>query len=310
MRTSHRWLAVAALAFSFAAACGGGGDGGPAGPGGGSAAFTARIDGQAWASDASLLTATVGSVPGSLVLTGTRLVSTTNYTTIGLILSFIGAPGTYPLGVNPGTSAGGQGTLTITAGPTPAFRETDYSGNAGTVTITSLTSTRMAGTFNFTAIPIPGSMLVGAKVVTNGTFDVALPAGFTSVPAANHGSKVSATIAGVSWNGATVAGQGSGGAFTLSGLSTDYFLAVSTSVVVTAGTTYNLGSGVALDVTEVKTGHDWGGIPTDVGTVTISSLAGNRAVGTFAGSLTPGFSSPPGALVITGGTFDVRIDAH
>jgi len=51
---------------------------------------------------------------------------------------------------------------------------TALTGAAGTLTVTSLTATRIAGTFSFTATPLPGSSLVGGTpmAITGGTFDV------------------------------------------------------------------------------------------------------------------------------------------
>ncbi|HEY9384930.1 MAG TPA: hypothetical protein VIP80_15580 [Gemmatimonadales bacterium] len=276
------------------------------GPGGnGIGTFSAVIDGVAWTSDAlTLQVATSQSVPGYQLISGTK-VSGQNYVNIMLTLGYIGGTGTYPLGVNQGTNAGGSGAVTSQTGGVLGLWNTGFSGAAGTVTITSLTSTRMAGTFQFTAPPQLGSTATGNRVVTNGVFDVPLGTGFVVAPANNRGSKISATIGGAAWNGATVVGLGTGGAFSLGGTSSSYNLSFTTQTVVSAGNTYPFGSGFSVTASNGST--SWGALGS-TGTVTITSLANGRAVGTFAGTLV-GNAGAPGPLVFTNGSFDVRIDS-
>src|ERR1700738_4847137 len=77
--------ALGAILLGAVAACGGGGGGG--GPPPGSGALTATIDGQAFASDASAATATVAaSAPGAYALSGSKVISSTNFTRISLTL--------------------------------------------------------------------------------------------------------------------------------------------------------------------------------------------------------------------------------
>ena len=151
MRNASRWASLVLLG-PVLAACGGGGGGGPTGPGGGTAAFTATIDGQAFAADSITFTVTGNpGVPGSLIISGADVVSGTDYRTLSLSVSFIGATGAYPIGINIGTTAGGTASVTEVAGSTVTIWSTSLNGAAGTVTITSLTATRMKGTFSFTA---------------------------------------------------------------------------------------------------------------------------------------------------------------
>jgi hypothetical protein len=310
MRTVHRWLVVAG-ALSFGAACGGG-DSNPAGPGGGgSADFTAKIDGASWASDASALAIQAGStgIPGSLTIAGSKVNSATNYISLVLSVGYISGPGDYPLGVNFLSDAGGVAQVLEAAGGSFESRITPFSGVAGTLTVTSLSATRITGTFNFVAGPSPGSALTGNRTVTDGSFDLALPAGFTSVPAANHGSTFSASLGGLSWNGATIVGQGSGGVFGITATTDSFAVSLISNAVITPGS-YSLGSGGGFTLTVIHTGSaiSWGGHPTDVGTVVVTSIGNGRVAGTFSGTLQPG-AGGGGTLSVTGGSFDVRIDS-
>jgi len=284
------------------AACGGSNTG-PSG--GGIGTFSATIDGVAWVSDASAVQVTGNqTVPGTQLILGTKI-NGQDYVNVTLALGYISATGTYPLGVNQGTTAGGSGAVTAQQGGVLGLWNTGFSGSAGTITITSLTSTRMAGTFQFTAPPALGSSATGNRVVTNGVFDVPLATGFVIPPANNRGSKISATIGGVAWNGATVVGLGQGGAFSLGGTSTTYNLSLTTQVAVSAGISYAIGGNNGFSVTATQGGNAWGG-PGSTGSVSITSLAGGRAVGTFSGTLARTGGS---ALSIAGGTFDIRIDS-
>lgn len=288
--------------LALALACGGSNTG-PSGNGIGT--FTATIDGAAWASDApTLQVSSSATIPGTLVISGTKVISATNYTSLALFLGYIAGPGTYPLGVNQGTTAGGGGSVTSQASGVLGIWSSGFSGAAGTVTITSLTSTRMTGTFQFTALPQSGSQASGNRVVTNGSFDVPLGAGFTLPPANNLGSKISATIAGSPWNGATVVALGTGGAFAGGGTSDSYHVSLTTSTVVAAGNSYPIGnSGVSVSV--ILGNASWGGTGS-TGTVTISSLGNGRVAGLFAGTLPRLGGGAP--LVIANGSFDMRVN--
>jgi hypothetical protein len=303
------------LLLPFLVACGGGG-GSPTGPGQSTTAgtFTATIDGSAWVSTTNVVTGGgTGSnqVPGLISMTGTQVVSSTNYTTLTLTLGYIAGLGTYPLGVNHGSTAGGMGIVFAPQGGTFGTWSTNLSGSAGTLIVTSLTSSRIAGTFQFTAPPQNFSSTTGTRVVTNGAFDMPLPAGFTPAPANNNGSKMSAVIGGTVWNAATVIGLGTGGVFGLGGTSDTLSVSIQPATVVSTGNSYpNGGSGGAtMIVIRTGTSKSWssatGG---SVGTITITSLVGNRAIGTFSATLLPG-SGATGSLVITNGTFNVRIDS-
>jgi hypothetical protein len=289
-----------------AAACDGGGEGG-GGPNGGGAGMTARINGTSWSATQVQVNIVTPQVPGSIVITGIK-VSGTSTSSIILSLGFIGAPGTYPLGVNNLSSAGGGGQLLETSPATVQNRATPLSGAAGEVTISSLTATKMTGTFQFVAEPILGSAFNGNKTITNGSFDIDLPANFTSVPAANHGSAVSADLGGTQFNGATVVGLGSAGSFSFGGTTDSLGLNLVTVTPLTTTGTYPILTGIKVSVADLKKNHNWGGVSGDAGSVTVSSLADGRVVGSFSGTL-HSLGGATADLVVTNGSFDVRIDA-
>lgn len=152
MRTLRRggvWTAAAVLAASC-----GGGSGTPTGPGNGS--MTAQVDGTAWrASQGVAATRAAGfvGVGGSA----------SDASTISFAFPDTG-PGSFTVASPNGTNAtyvkSGQGWTAAFGG-----------GGSGTITVTTLTASRVAGTFSFTAPGVVGGAS-GNKTVTNGSFDI------------------------------------------------------------------------------------------------------------------------------------------
>jgi hypothetical protein len=305
--------ALTLLLCSFAA-CSSGSSTGPGGNNGNNngtrqGTFTAVIDGQSWVSTTNQTTGGSGSnqVPGLISISGTKLVSATNYTSLTLTLGYIAGPGTYPLGVNQGTTAGGTGLIFAPQGSTFGDWSTGFTGAAGTLTVTSLTSSRIGGTFQFTAPPQAFTSTTGTRVVTDGVFDMPLPASFTAAPAANKGSKVAAQIGGAAWNAATVVSLGANGVFGFTATTDSLSVSLTPGTVMSPGNSYPIGGQGGATMIAVKSGTSlsWtsaGG--NAVGTISVGSYSGARATGTFSAAL----SGSGGALVFTNGTFDVRID--
>lgn len=311
MRALQQVFLGGALLFA-AAACGGGDSTGPGGGGGGgsgSGKFTAKIDGVAWSTDATRLQVLPGSagIPGSLLITGSR-VNGSKVVSIQVILGFVRFPATYPLGVNQGTTPGGTATIIEQDGATVETRMTPLDGESGNFTLVSNDGSHIKGTFTFVAQPLLGSSLVGNRSVTEGTFDLHLPAGFTVPDNVNFGSDVMASINGDRWYGATVVALGANGAFVIGGTTTTSSLQILNTTAVNSPTTLNLLSGVTIRVIDLTTGHSWGGISGDVGSVHYSGVGNGRANGTFSGTLQPNGGGATGTLTITNGSFNVRID--
>ncbi|MDQ3697488.1 MAG: DUF6252 family protein [Gemmatimonadota bacterium] len=292
-----------ALVLFALGACGGD-DNGPSGPPIGSGQFTATIDGQAWESDLLSQAAVAGS-PGTYTLTGGKVLSSTDFRGITLALFNIGAAGTYPLGV--GVFAfGGMG---IVSEPGAAW-STPNSGAAGSITITTLTTTRIAGTFEFTTTTSLTPGATGTRTVTDGEFD--LPVRRTSgtfgpLPD-NQGSRASATIDGAAWNAAELVVSYSFGTLAL-GISNDRRSINMIFANVTGPGTYPLASpssvsamGGTSDPTSLCC---WLQPTGNSGSLTVTSLTATRVKGTFSFTLAPSpNTTATGPLVITNGQFD------
>ncbi|MEO5824943.1 MAG: DUF6252 family protein [Gemmatimonadales bacterium] len=117
--------------------------------------LTATIDGAAFTANSSV---TATQLDGTLTITGLA----SNNRGIKIELPQVTQAGTYDTG--PGFGA----IVTYNIGLTPY--KTSVSGGSGTVTVTSYSSTRVAGTFAVTTVATGGS--VGNRVITNGKFNV------------------------------------------------------------------------------------------------------------------------------------------
>jgi hypothetical protein len=280
---------------------------GPGNGGGGSStagSFSGVLNGEAWASGATLAFAQT-DLPGRMTLVGVGPIGGRTGT-LTITLGFITGTGTFPLGVNY-LSNGGGGAL-FAESPQSATWTTLLDGASGTITVTSVTASRIAGTFQFTAAPGTGTS--GTKTAANGLFDLPFRTSFT--PAPQSGSRISATINGGAWNAATIAATASGMVLGFGGGNTVYNLSVAARVF-TAGSTYPLTTGpdgVRLTIIGQAPGviAIWGGAGGDTGSFTVTTFGGGRATGTFSGTLAPQGQTAGGPLVITNGSFDVRFD--
>lgn len=267
--------------------------------------MTASIDGQSFSADQSAGAA--ASISGNntvsvLTLTGSHVVSSTNFQTIVLALYNMGGPGTYPLGVN-STNFGGIGTVAegSTAWVTP------LNGTAGTVIVTSLTSSRIAGSFNFTGgqLATPSA----TRTVSNGAFDLPITGTLGTVQP-YQGSTMKATLGGAAWIGATIVVVAkTGGVYSFGGLSLASGVTGASNVNVilngvTGPGTYPLAPGMSsISVTIGSTAHS-SSLTGSSGSVVVSSVDANRLKGTFTGTLASGGAS---SLSVTNGTFDIGL---
>jgi hypothetical protein len=125
--------------------------------------MSAKIDGQAWAaSQNGVLVTSSQQTQGFLTSPVPRSPDKTT-SRFRCIWDSSGGTGTYPLGVNQGTTPGGGGSVIIKNGATLDLYAIDFTGDRGSVNVTTLTSTRIAGTFTFVAPPQLGSGAPGIK---------------------------------------------------------------------------------------------------------------------------------------------------
>jgi hypothetical protein len=101
---------------------------------------------------------------------GINISTTTSDNALSLQLVGVTAPGTYPV-------SDAAPLRTIIVGHNGGTAATccwglNAGGDTGTITVTSLTATRVKGTFSATLQPQPGRPATSALIVTDGTFDV------------------------------------------------------------------------------------------------------------------------------------------
>jgi|SRR5450432_287434 len=301
------------LILGLCAGCGGGGagkaDGGHTGTTTGNGSLSATIDGAAWVSASTMTTISSSAAsPGQFSVSGTQG-TPQSYVSLSLALGYIAGPGTYPLGVNNGTTPGG--TATVIDASTTAFTDwmTDFTGSRGSITFATLAGGRMTGTFLFTAPPQLGGTATNTRTITDGAFDLPVPSTFTLPTGFDTGSTLSATLNGQPWNAATVEGLGdtSTGVFSIGGMTTGISLSLTTKVPASVGGTYDQ-TAITFLVTGSGSNCCWGGTGT-IGSVTITTLTANRATGTFTATLpVAGGGAATGPLTFSGGAFDIRID--
>jgi hypothetical protein len=128
----------------------------PSGPGTGS--ISAQVNGQAWSAPT---TRAATHVNNTLTITGTDA----SQRTILVAAANVTAPGTFQLtqGNPNGAIASVIEGAAIWSSPLP--------GGSGTLTVTVLTATRVAGSFTFTGLPATASA-TGSRIVTGGQFDL------------------------------------------------------------------------------------------------------------------------------------------
>ena len=103
-------------------------------------------------------------------------------TNIGNILSVGAADGSNPIqSIGFAVTPAAVGTYSLATGPSNALVQiltqnalwqASILGGSGTITISTLTSTGVSGTFAFTAVPSQGTTATGNRVVTDGVFNL------------------------------------------------------------------------------------------------------------------------------------------
>jgi hypothetical protein len=281
-----------ALVALTAAACGGGdGDDDPHGPNG-NENMTARVDGENWGGMGNA----ARSAGGIYTITGAD-------GTGGLSIQLynIPGPGTYPLGMN----ATGFGGTAIVSEPGAGW-STPINGRAGSVTITSLTDTRIAGTFEYQATPINGTA-TGTVEVTDGEFDMLLQtAGAWSPPDPWDGSQLHGRLGTDTIIGATMAVifNADDLLFTGNDLTNVITLTLQDLTSTGAFTFRDAAPLRRIQVTDINGTMIYLTDSTSAGNITVTTLNANRVAGTYTGTLKQ--LGGAGTLNVSG-TFDVGI---
>lgn len=152
-----RRSAMALLASLLLTACGGDDDStGPSGNTPSNGSFSARIEGSAWSATQIIASVQTGAVT---VLSGGNAQHSVGFAFID------NGTGTYTVG------AGSPTNGSYIEATTGRMWVANTVGGSGSVTVTTRTADRIAGTFSFVFAPSdPGT--TGTKTVTNGAFDV------------------------------------------------------------------------------------------------------------------------------------------
>jgi len=284
---------VGALALG---ACGGGGTGPD---GGGRPGMSARIDGVNWQ---AATTQALNFAAGQFEIAG---VATHN--SISLVLAHIAGPGTFPLGVS-AEMVGGHGNVTHSpAVLSDTSWTTNWVGFGGEVVISTLSATRIAGTFHFNA----GRSVVGStRTVTAGAFDLPVT-GAGGLAAGNTGHRFVGDIQGPFQAYTTVFSWPAGSGPTLSITAGSGMTNLSISVENVPGTgTYALDTLPPLrSITVVgrpgtPSGQWTSARPGGSGSVTVTSVTAQRIQGTFAATVAASAGGATGSFPVSG-TFDM-----
>lgn len=277
----------------------------PDGPAdGGPTTLTARIDGAPY----------TGSAPSALLTgSGTFTIAAPPTSTVrGLTLQLfsIGRVGTYPLGVGP-SIIGGTGQVVTFAG---AQYITPQTAESGSVTITSLSTTRIAGTFSFTG---SRQTFTGPEVttVTQGVFDVPVKGNGTLAISSNTGSSATGTVRGQPFTAATASMPIRPETGTLQFRVTQGSTVIDVEMSELLGIgTYTMGTGAARRVA-LAVGVD--GFPSTfggtnlgtTGTIVINSISSFRVRGTMNVTLKPVFAAGSTIPAVVTLDFDLGIPA-
>jgi len=157
MRTPMRTTLTLILALALAG-CGGDDPADPSGGNTGGDGLSCKVDGVSWTAP---LTA-AHLISGVVSIAGTDASSS-----LGVGLGFLnGGTGTYAVGPGSPITA-----CAVTEGLNDAWSASGDQGS-GTITVTTLSSTRVAGTFSFTAPRSNGAGDPATRTVTEGTFNL------------------------------------------------------------------------------------------------------------------------------------------
>lgn len=289
-----------ALVLLGGLACGGGSPDptgpDPETPGPGDQQFRANLAGTAFAAVTFSAEGTSGG-DGNLTLRGHE--AGAGAMTVGLDLYAIPGPGTYPIGVVAGTTGA---DANFYSADIPAH-QSPTTGSAGTVTLTTLTSTRVAGTFAFSAVNRDTDDTVA---VTGGVFDLRLTKPWAPVAPTGSSRMMSARINGEPRRMYHVAGVCNDFFCMVSGSTAGYLVNFTLPPAVGPGT-FAVTPGEVSIQPEDGSPILWGHAAGDGGTITVTSHTNGILKGTFSFNLGPSLLDPSaGSLSVTDGVFEVR----
>ncbi|NNE08099.1 MAG: hypothetical protein HKN20_06000 [Gemmatimonadetes bacterium] len=310
-RSMKRFPIAVLLGTALAFSCGGGSDD-PAGPGdgngdgngnGGSNVIGATVGGESFGASSTLSSA-------SYVQAGLYVISGASVSKRSGVISFsmmnIPGPGTYPLG----TGASVSGGTVVYADGGDAWG-TPLSGRAGTITFSTLTADRIAGTFDFVGEAIAGDA-TGDLVVSDGSFDLPLDPGgpVGGVPERNR-NVVTLTIDGEPYAASTVGSAGAPpGIFSVSSSSTEFTMTLSTNGISGPGT-FDLATqpgpvSISISDPRLEDTISWGALNGGAtGSIVVTSLTEKRIQGTISATLPVTFGPGTDPITITDGFFDI-----
>jgi len=281
--------------------------GGSGGSGSGTGTMSATVDGATWTAASGPNTPVAGyKGNGTYIFSGGSF-SGGHVESIQMMIDGVHDLGTYPLGVV-WPLDGGEGAYAYDQGEW----WTSLSGAAGTVTITSLSRTRIAGTFEFLADSVSGSA-AGSRRITNGHFDLPITVLDTTNAALFTGGHVRAKLDGAAWNAAgalpIVLTASPAPMLVIGAGNSSRQMAFAVSPFNGAGT-YDVqpGGGTRFTIEDPATGAKWGGPTGGSGSIVITSITTTRLIGTFAVDLAPvPGTSASGTLHVTEGSFDLGL---
>lgn len=278
--------------------CGGGSETtDPGGEPNGITNFTARIDGAAWAPTTAVTA--INPSAGLYSITAFRVGGANPYTMVFQLYNIRG-PGTYQLGAIPSVF-GGSANLSL---PPSGGWSTPLNGTAGELVISSLTATRMVGTFRFETEALSGS--TGTRSVTQGVMDIPV-SGTGGIAAANQGSKLTGNIGGAyaAAGVSHILGVGANPTLTITATNATRNLTISIANMNGPGT-YTLSATTPIRSVQVsgQPGNltaTWGSQVTGgSGAVEITSMTATRIIGTFTATLAPIAGGAAGPLTASG----------
>jgi hypothetical protein len=277
------------------------------GPAEGGGSMTAIIDGRRWEAAPGMVRSRVDDdVPGGYEFEGTGNV----LSRLTLALYYVDSTGSYDVGVG-GSVVGAAASYA--SGATGMIWQTPGSGDAGTLEVETFGEGRIAGTFEFTLVPVPGSAARSMVTVEAGEFDLELPEGALEV-GPGFGRSVSAEFDGERFNAATVVVTPNAGGFSFNAINDRYNVGFMIGEADGPGT-YPLALGppfrgvvvVAADPAKQEN-CCWGNIVDDSGSITVTTFSSDRLTGSFEFTLAPGaMGSATEPLVATSGVFDIGL---